>query len=837
MVRARFLKRLAACLLGMLVLAGTAAAQVRNFDIPKGDLKSALDAYAQQTGLQVIYRTEDVRGVMTAGVHGALDANAALKSLLAKTGFRIVRESDGAIAIVEAVPVKTSAENRSGDAGKTLETINVTAKVEGLSATRVPTELREIPQSVSVTTQDILQQQNAFDLVSALDWATGITLIQSNTNQVTFASRGFQIGEIHIDGGAALSQTGGSTSTLDDLSEYDHLEILRGADGLFGGSGAPGATVNLVRKQPLATPQASLTATLGDWDYYHLQLDATGPLGFDGALRGRVVTSSTSQHFFYEGANKQANKIYGVIAYDLSPSTVLTAGGSVEQSNTTGMDSGLPRYANGDDPHLPRSTAIVFPWDRDHQHDSEAFVQLEQRFGDDWKFKLGVTRTYQQVDDLFGGDYASINPFTNLLYNPPSAFWYIGPSRRLLVDATLTGGFDWNGRRQDITAGMDYARADNSYTADSYFTLPGPQVLNPWNYDPTAYPLPPPPSPDNPVNRTMAEGTNKAIGAYVALRLRPWDGWSVILGGRDNYQRNDANFSSGSNEGSAGIQWFLQNSRHLLVSAGVVTPYAGLVYDIDRHYSLYASYADIYQPAYGLQTYTGQVIPPMQGVNVEAGIKAAWYGGLLNGSLAWYNIRQSNNVVFDPNHPLASNSLCCFLAATNTSKGVEAELSGHMGANWQWSAGYTFNVNHQDADLPATITGGPAPTLSQSPKHLLKLWTNYQFGEGRRWSVGGGLRAQTANYWTGTICTQPDPQSSSGNCPVPWQPYRSMQGFYTVVTLRAAYRINPHWSAALNIDNLFDRIYYQTIGAPDSGLAGSWYGTPRNLMLTLTGTL
>jgi len=65
-----------------LILAGAAAAQTRNFDVPSGELKNALDAYARQAGVQLVYKTEDVRGVRTRGVQDAVDAETALRRLL-----------------------------------------------------------------------------------------------------------------------------------------------------------------------------------------------------------------------------------------------------------------------------------------------------------------------------------------------------------------------------------------------------------------------------------------------------------------------------------------------------------------------------------------------------------------------------------------------------------------------------------------------------------------------------------------------------------------------------------------------------------------------------------
>ena len=63
-----------------------------------------------------------------------------------------------------------------------------------------------------------------------------------------------------------------------DLNEYDHIEVLRGADALFAGAGNPGGTVNLVRKHPLDTDELMFSSSAGSWGNVREELDVTGPL-------------------------------------------------------------------------------------------------------------------------------------------------------------------------------------------------------------------------------------------------------------------------------------------------------------------------------------------------------------------------------------------------------------------------------------------------------------------------------------------------------------------------------------------------------------------------------
>src|SRR5262249_5875140 len=100
--RMRMLKSILAGGACALALAGAAMAQTRDFDVPAGDLKAALDAYARQAGIEVIYRTDDVRGAKSHGAHGALSPKAALAEILAGTGLEVREGQNGALAVVRA---------------------------------------------------------------------------------------------------------------------------------------------------------------------------------------------------------------------------------------------------------------------------------------------------------------------------------------------------------------------------------------------------------------------------------------------------------------------------------------------------------------------------------------------------------------------------------------------------------------------------------------------------------------------------------------------------------------------------------------------------------------
>jgi len=151
------------------------------------------------------------------------------------------------------------------------------------------------------------------------------------------------------------------------------------------------------------------------------------------------------------------------------------------------------------------------------------------------------------------------------------------------------------------------------------------------------------------------------------------------------------------------------------------------------------------------------------------------------------------------------------------------EFTGRIAPGWLIGAGYTFDNN-------SSQFGGELSSFT--PRHLVKVWTSSQLpGSARRWTVGGDLHAQSPDFVAGQNCEQ---FTAVGTCAAPSVVFRDIQTFYVVVGLRVGYDINAHWRAALSVNNVFDRVYYQTIGTPNGG---NWYGEPRNLLLRIDGRL
>jgi outer membrane receptor for ferric coprogen and ferric-rhodotorulic acid len=810
-----------------------------DFKIDGQPLGAALQEFAKQSGVQIVFFSQLTEGIRAPALKGQYTLAGALQILLTRSQltFQVINpktieirspsgndplgQSDTAAAkrrkakAPAEISHSTSQEAPLGN-GDSLDEVVVNGTAEGLVATRTETPLREIPQTISLISQEQIRQQNDTDLADALSNAVGITVVQQNSLDKTFVSRGFTITTFHVDGGAALNSFSNTPIFgTPDLGEYDHVEVLRGSDALFGGIGNPGATVNIIRKRPLDTGEFMFSAYAGSWNNYRGEADVTGPLGFDGALRARLDVVFGDRDYFFEPGSLERKKIFGAIEYDLTASTLLTVGGSYQWDDALPVIDGLPFYADGSDARLPRSTAFAFNWSRYDTQTRELYAQLQQKFGGTWKLKLNATSLDTTAEFGYGAFDSQIDPLTKALPVLPFAFFSPSPNTQdqFAFDGTLTGGFELFARRIDVAVGGDYThfKGDIAIQVVDAFE---PAVNNVFAYNPGAYPTAPVPT--GPFDRSVA--TTNQSGEFASARVYVTGTLSVVGGARISSNRLSNAVSFNFDGSTASVTEETQDHDK-------ITPFVGVTYDVSPHYSLYASYADIYQTNNGERKIGGALLPPADGIDRELGVKGSWRDSAVNGFVVLYGVDQRGLAEFDSKASIADQQAfpsCCYLSdGSNKSKGVDVEVNGALTAGWLIGAGYTFNSNHN-------FEGGDLS--SATPRHLLKVWSSTQLpGEFQRWTIGGSVQAQSSNYASGFTCPQPNQQ---GDCMVAEQIIREVQGPFALMSLRVGYQVNAHLRAALSINNVFDRIYYQTIGFP---AGGNWYGEPRNVLVRIDG--
>jgi outer membrane receptor for ferric coprogen and ferric-rhodotorulic acid len=794
-------------------------------------LEQSLQELARQSGIQVVFFSEVTEGLTAPALAGEYSLSKALDTLLAGSDleFRVIAPRTVQIlprALPRAAEPSRVAPPSSADrniiaratagalTGADVAEVTISASAAGLTATRTETPLREIPQTFSILSQEQLRQQNVTTLDEALAKAPGITAVRRSSLEQGFFSRGFGVSELHVDGSSALNAQSIAAQPFfgsPDLSEFERIEVMRGADALFGSDGSPGATVNLIRKRPLNTFAASLSGWVASWNNYRVEGDLTGPLMASDRVRGRLVGVYADQDYFFATADSQRKKIFGALQADLTPDTLLTVGGSYEWDRATPFMAGWFMYADGSDSHLPRNAALAFDWAHYDTDSREIYFQLDQAFGPAWRLRLSGVSLYGNVRYAYGTMESSIDRGTRALRDQAQALYSAAPGaqRQIALDVTLTGALLLFGRPAELAVGADLSRF-HVHRADLEPFLFGPVLDDVLDFNPADFPDP---LLTEDFNFVAAQRQRTNLhGVFGSLRIYATDALSLVGGLRvsNGHYVVEGNFYL-DNELIAAVGGDTRDKNKF-------TPYAGVVYELDPVYSVYASYADIYKSVAYAATWEGVPLRPADGVVIEGGIKSAWRGGALNGSLALYRIRQSGLPESDPRpRPPGSTSRCCFTpSGASRSKGVDIEISGALLRDWLIGAGYSYNVNHEvDRSSQSVLT----------PRHLLKLWTNVTLpGVLHRWDVGGSLHAQSRISSAGTYCAR----YTSAICVEPDTPYALVQSAYATLDLRASFAVDAHWRAALTVANVFDKRYYESIDWP---AGGNWYGQPRSVLL------
>ena len=645
------------------------------------------------------------------------------------------------------------------------------------TTTRLNLTAGQTPQGITSIKREQLDDFQLNSIRDVLESTPGVNVQKVETDRTYFTARGFDITNFQYDG-MGMGLTGGVLVGDIDTAPYEQVDVLHGANGLMTGAGNPSATVNFIRKRPTYEPQAKVSVSAGSWDKRRVDLDVSGPLTDSGNVRGRVIYANEVGNSYLDRYSREKNIFSGMLAFDLTDDDTLTVGYEDQKSDANGASWGaLPLTdSNGNAVHYSSTSSnIAQPWVYWDVRTTRAFAEWQHRFVNDWKSTLTLTAMEHREDtDMFYiyGDNGSTTGYTGL------ASKYKGKTRELDGDLSFSGPFSLGGREHQLTFGANVARSRTQeaslYGSASYYT---PVSLE----DALNGALPKPT-----YNIANADGTSnytdRQKSLYAGARFSLTDDLHLITGARMLSADSD-----GENYGSG---------RNVRIH-GKVTPYAGLVYDLTPQYSLYASYTRIFNPQYYLNT-QGQVLEPLEGKSYEAGIKGHLLDKRLDVSAAVFHTKQDNVATYAGFDSALGGYL--YDGMSYKSSGLELEASGELAPGLQISGGYTY-VYITDADNQRGRKFIPRNALTSSMTYRLPMAPKVK--------VGGSLK------WQSKIENDDAPAAN--------------QAAYALVGLMTSYDIDPHWSTQLNLDNLTNEKYLQSVRYGQSN-----FGAPRNVTASVS---
>lgn len=693
-------------------------------------------------------------------------AMAAATVLLPTLGSAAPTTSDES-AQLETITSQAEEENPSVTEG----TKSYTAKSASTS-TKLNLSLRETPQSVKVLTREYLDDTNTNSLQEMLNNVTGITTNRWDERQYPTA-RGFDVDYYLFDGVPSTAEA--DIANDPDLSMYDRVEVVKGANGLMTGAGNPAVAINMVRKHANSKElTGTLSSSYGSWNAWNSMADISAPLNADGSVRGRIVVKHESTDSFADLYEKENNLFYGVLDADLTDSTYLSVGAGYQNLERSGIKwGGLPAfYTDGSLTHFDRDLTVTSDWTYWNTNTTTAFAQLKQKLFND--ITLNVNYDYRQIDAetallyLWSG---SVDKATN---SSAGLYPYTDTSKTTQNNADIyfSAPFTLAGLQQEVVAGFMYNQSEKT---DRYYGTPtlDNYTIDFDNFTPSKL--------LGSINNNVASPSNKTTqtGAYLAGKFTLLDPLKLVTGVRvSNWE-----YESADGDGNRKF-----NNK--------VTPYAGLIYDFLEDYSWYASYTGIFKPE-DKQNADGQYLDPREGKSYETGLKGEFFDKQLNASMSVFLTKQDNVAEIIGTVMDGDEVKNIYGSADGVeSKGFEIELDGKLTDKWDMSFGLA-HFNAKDAD------GNKVQTTAA--RTSANLFTKYTIN---KWSVGGGLNYKSKAY----------KDETAG---------RITQDAYVLANLMAAYQVDQNIKLQLNVNNLFDEKYYEGLG-----VNSMVYGAPRNATLT-----
>jgi len=693
--------------------------------------------------------------------------------------------SASALAILLGSEVKAPAQESGQKASDKLETVVVTGSRyktdHALTATKTDTPILITPVNVQVVTQQVLQDEQVISINQALQNVSGISEGGggANNNGQQFSTvriRGFESDAFLIDGTRVYSFGSDSDLYTEQFAGIDSVEVLKGPAAILYGSLEPGGIVNIVSKQPESTPDYQAQQQFGSYGLYRTSVDATGPIGPDGALLYRVDASFANDGSPIQYIYNDTRFVAPTLRWDIDDASEVTVEFKYryvdfgQNYGTVPLYNGTP--ANGPDVNYgtnspERETTYFTALTWSHQFDGDFSVRQRVAYNMIDSDGAGILPA-QVATGLATPSGAGIGRWINNVVNSDSNF---------NVTTDFVKKFSVLGVDQTLLFGGDFARyldrghinqAGETDSNVSYVDFFNPSfVLNQFACCTTLL-------------LTDSDWTNTA-GFYLQDEAAlPWR-LHLLAGFRWQYLQQASNF----NDPAFG----LAGSSELL-TATAVTPRFGLLWQATDWLYPYASYVENFGPSSSGETLpNGQQPPPTSGSQWEVGAKASLLGDRLIATADYYDLVKTNI----PTPDIFNPSFVTVIGEAE-SRGVELDVVGELTPGWNVILNYALNHVVTTKSSPLD-TNPPGTHFGGVPNDQFHVWTTYRFQvpplDG--WKIGGGVTLAGTSY--ATLIAAGAPPKVPG---------------YATFDLMASYdfqSLGANWTLQLNATNLFDKTY------------------------------
>lgn len=683
-------------------------------------------------------------------------------------------------------------------------------------AGKMPLSNLENSQVYSTISNELMQDQLIYSVDDAMRNATGITKMWEATSRAGdggayYNSRGFTV-QSQLRNGIAGNVTGGI-----DAANLDHIEILKGPSATLFGSALTsyGGLINRVTKQPYDTFGGQADVSVGNYGYTRESIDINTPLDSAKKLLFRLNAAYSYKHSFQDEGFNRNYTVAPSLTYNPNKRLSIT----LDAELFYGQNQISPYYFIGSTTGLGTNNAKGLDIDYKKTYmgsgfdatsrNMNLFGTVKYKISDQWTSTTSVSSTNSFSNGFAPYYYILSNADGSKNPNAAPGSGYIGRYDQSTADSkdqnfeaqeNINGDFKIGNLRNRVVVGLDYLRNNsNQHYVDSYYdTVPlnsSDAVLTGFNGASLAA-----------ARAAAPAGGINAVQEYPYIyKTNTYSAYaSDVLNITDNFLalaavRIDRFKSGGSYYPPSTIPAGAYNQT-------AYSPKFGLVYQpIKDVISIFANYQNGFTNVSGTD-YQSKVFKPEQANQIEGGVKLNAFGGKLSGTISYYDIKVKDIVRTYINDEGVSTNLS-IQNGTQTSKGVEAEITANPIAGLNMLIGFTYNDSKYE-NASADVNG-LRPSTAGSP-YTGNFWVSYKLpASSSVRGLGFGLGGNYANNNKIVNTTASD----------------FILPAYFLLNASIFYDINKSIRVSFKSDNITNKEYYIGYGSVNPQQLRSFVGT------------
>jgi catecholate siderophore receptor len=643
------------------------------------------------------------------------------------------------------------------DSVTSLPAVEVTGTVSSLP--------HDVPQSTATVGQAEVAEQGISSMQDVLRNVPGITINagEGGAHGDSVNLRGISVPDsFFVDGVRDIGLY--QRDTFDD----EAVEVLLGPSSVLFGRGSTAGVINQVTKQPMLATMESASLEVGTASTERATADLNWSAGDHTAVRLNLMDQQSGVADRDDVKNARSGVALAA-AFGIGTADTLTLS-YLHQYESDLPDYGIP-FIDGSPAHVNRRNYYgLVNYDRTRNTVDLGTARFEHKFNDHVSlidslryghYGFEYLLSAPHLDDDYTEPPPPGTPLSDIVIyrdQPSSA----GTEQELVNSTDLTAKLKTGPFSHTLIAGVELSRerADITRYVNGVDTIPPTSLLDP-------YPYYSPPTPLDVDTLPRIYGSDVSLNVMDRIRLASqWD-----LDGGIRYDRFNSHFS----EDVTGSAFSRDDTE--------VSPRAALVYRPEAWESFYASYGESYNPAIEYLTLapTSGSLSPEKDFTTEVGAKLEFLDGSLSVTGALFDTLLENARLADPGDPTVQQ-----MPFDQRVLGAEVGVSGHLARSLELKAAYTHLDDRISESTDPLAVGNRVPNI---PTDSLNLWSTWEPGGG--WKAGAGATCMSGRY-ADTYNTASVPS-------------------YVLFNAMVSYRVNAHLEFQVNLNNVADKLYYNSV--------------------------